>query len=124
MKTRIADEMPAALAECTNSHCLALETLQNSAGRFNSQLAVAVLGCLRPVSGSMGLDLLTWSALQNYMLNRRTNCLAEAGTDRQPHIFPLLNVDGEMRRREALYSLCAPAARACRPGCFDLSIQF
>jgi hypothetical protein len=122
MKTRMADKMPAALAECTRSHCLALETLQNSAGRFVSQLAVAVLDCLRSVTSNMdlGLDLLTWSALQNIVHDRGTNGSAEAGT----HIFPPLNVDGEMRRRDAVHSLCAPAARACRPGCFDLSIQF
>lgn len=37
---------------------------------------------------------------------------------------PIRSMEMTESRKDAIRSLCSPAARICRPGCFDLSIQF
>ncbi|EOA92091.1 uncharacterized protein SETTUDRAFT_178397 [Exserohilum turcica Et28A] len=122
MNTSMAERMPATLTTCAESHRCALESLQRTSGRYRSEILDLVHKCLLVLAE--GMTLATWTSLQT-----ATQTLMSQGSGalhgiHSGPILPLLDASNNVHCRDALNTLCDPAARACQPGYFDLNIQF
>lgn len=142
--TMIMPEAPSTLLACATAHKNILQAVSAHKSRYPVELTQSVCSIISHLSTDVFMVDLE-NALDE--ITRYRWCDGGMGIIRQEHgsdngliqiwssrlqelvLCPkrLPSTDGVvsgMERRDAIKSLCSPMARICRPGSFDLSIQF
>ncbi|KXJ88863.1 hypothetical protein Micbo1qcDRAFT_197173 [Microdochium bolleyi] len=116
--------VPQVLTECIRMHRQALEALLQIPARFNAKVLKATAKCLSLLSRD--IEALDWPAISRAAHQMTGACLDSPVGDGDliNNAMCLPDEAAAAEGRLAIEALCDPAARVCRPGHLDLSIQF